>query len=96
MVFGKECAIQACRQCAQALAVVLVCAVLAPAVAPANPWNGKVVFQAFWWDLENPELSPELVHLPRQAGAAPARVGLRRHADTVARKGSERRLLHGL
>ena len=36
-----------------ALAVVLACALLAPATAPANPWNGKVVFQAFWWDLEN-------------------------------------------
>jgi alpha-amylase len=22
-------------------------------IACANPWNGQVVFQAFWWDLEN-------------------------------------------
>jgi alpha-amylase len=36
-----------------ALALVLACALVAPATAPANPWNGKVVFQAFWWDLEN-------------------------------------------
>jgi hypothetical protein len=26
---------------------------LAPLGASANPWNGKVVFQAFWWDLNN-------------------------------------------
>jgi alpha-amylase len=32
---------------------MLACAVLAPAAAPANPWNGQVVFQAFWWDLDN-------------------------------------------
>ena len=44
---------QAWRTCARALALGLACALLAPAAAPANPWNGKVVFQAFWWDLEN-------------------------------------------
>ena len=38
---------------ARALALALACALLAPTAAPANPWNGKVVFQAFWWDLEN-------------------------------------------
>lgn len=43
----------ACRLPVRALALVLACALLSPAAAPANPWNGKVVFQAFWWDLEN-------------------------------------------
>jgi alpha-amylase len=28
-------------------------ATLAPTSVQANPWNGKVVFQAFWWDAEN-------------------------------------------
>ena len=28
-------------------------AIRTPAAVVANLWNGKVVFQAFWWDLEN-------------------------------------------
>ena len=44
---------QAWRTCARALALGLACAILTPAAVVANPWNGKVVFQAFWWDLEN-------------------------------------------
>ena len=46
-----------------------------PAAAVANPWNGKVVFQAFWWDLENQNY-PQNWYLPRQAGAPPTRLGL--------------------
>jgi len=30
-----------------------ICALLFPAITWSNPWNGKVVLQAFWWDCWN-------------------------------------------
>jgi len=41
------------RARALGVACVFVVAMLGSAVSVANPWNGKVVFQAFWWDLNN-------------------------------------------
>ena len=37
----------------QIMAVVLTAFLLIPLQSVANPWNGKVVFQAFWWDVWN-------------------------------------------
>jgi hypothetical protein len=34
-----------------ALGLYLV--LLVPGLALGNPWNGKVVLQAFWWDARN-------------------------------------------
>jgi hypothetical protein len=31
----------------------LCLALFIPELALANPWNGKVVLQAFWWDAKN-------------------------------------------
>jgi alpha-amylase len=35
------------------IGLCLFAVALVPSVSSANPWNGKVVFQAFWWDLKN-------------------------------------------
>ncbi len=35
------------------LILVVVLGAILPATARANPWNGKVVLQAFWWDCWN-------------------------------------------
>jgi alpha-amylase len=32
---------------------IVIFLAMTPLAAVANPWNGKVVFQAFWWDLRN-------------------------------------------
>jgi hypothetical protein len=40
------------KQIAAAFGIVVLLA-MAPFASIANPWNGKVVFQAFWWDLQN-------------------------------------------
>ena len=54
MARGGDCFARRARVLLLACALGLTSApgVGAPA-ALANPWNGKVVFQAFWWDLEN-------------------------------------------
>lgn len=36
-----------------AASVCVAAGLLAGRPAPANPWNGKVVLQAFWWDCKN-------------------------------------------
>jgi hypothetical protein len=58
---------------------------LAPLGASANPWNGKVVFQAFWWDLNN-ENYPQnwYTYLAR---AQATRLGLRRDMDSLPQQG---------
>ena len=77
-----------------ALGLYLV--LLIPGLALGNPWNGKVVLQAFWWDAWNDRYPQSWYTYLAKLAPRLREFGFDGILDSVASQGKQRRFLDGL